>query len=88
MSNPEAHPIMQEYVFLIKAFNAQAGGDITLNMMGNHIPEFLSDDLGMTMIEYAVAGLIVALTVVLVFSQLTMADIYEWLIGLFQPLCR
>jgi Flp pilus assembly pilin Flp len=87
MSNHESYPITQEYVSLLMAFNAQAGGDITLNMTGNHIPDLLSDDLGMTLIEYAVAGLIVALAVVLVFSQLTMADIYEWLIGLFLPLC-
>jgi hypothetical protein len=52
MSNSEAHPIMQEYVSLLMAFNAQAGGDITLNMTGNHIPDLLSDDLGMTLIEY------------------------------------
>jgi Flp pilus assembly pilin Flp len=58
-----------------------------MNMTDSHIPGFLSDNLGMAMIEYAVVGLIVALTVVLVFAQLTVADIFEWVISLFQPLC-
>jgi Flp pilus assembly pilin Flp len=55
-------------------------------LTGSPIPGFLCDDHGMTKVEFAVAGLMVALAVVLVFAQLTMTDILEWCIWLFQPL--
>jgi len=57
-----------------------------MNMTNIQIPDFIGDDLGMTTVEYAVAGLMVALAVLLAFSQLTLADILEWIICLFQPL--
>ena len=57
-----------------------------MNMIGGHIPDFLCNDHGMTKVEFAVAGLMVALAVVLVFSQLTMTDMLEWGIRLYQSL--
>lgn len=55
-------------------------------MTDSHISDFLCGDHGMTKVEFAVAGLMVALVVVLVFAQLTITDIIEWCILLFQPL--
>ena len=57
-----------------------------MNMTDSHISDFLCGDHGMTKVEFAVAGLMVALVVVLVFAQLTITDIIEWCILLFQPL--
>jgi Flp pilus assembly pilin Flp len=57
-----------------------------MNMTGSHFSDFLCDDHGFTKVEFAVAGLLMALLVVMVFSQLTTTDIIEWCILLFQPL--
>jgi Flp pilus assembly pilin Flp len=86
MSNPESFPELQERRLQLQVITCQAGGDISMNMTNSQIPDFIGDDLGMTTVEYAVAGLMVALAVLLAFSQLTLADILEWIICLFQPL--
>jgi len=54
-----------------------------MSMKGSHIPDFLCEVKGMSTVEYAVAGLVVALVLVTAFAQLTMADILEWCICLF-----
>ena len=57
-----------------------------MNIISGHIPGFLCNDHGMTKVEFAVAGLMVALAIVLIFAQCTLTDMLDWGIWLYQSL--